>query len=319
MTKTKPKALLIRIDRMGDLVLTLPVDQNSILKNYDCSWYITQGLGFVAEHCHPPRKFTEWKKSWNWLQFFRFLRAVHALQPELSVSFHVPWWVNMALFLARVPQRVGVLSQWHSYLFLNKAVRQKRSECHYHEMDYNHRLVFEGLKQRPDENIKPLELQALQPAPVAITSPYIVVHPGMGGSALNWPVEHYRHLISFLSAQYTIIITGTPSDNFIIEPLKGMLKNNTHVMWMNGKLKGAELISVLAKSKAVIAPSTGVIHLAASLSVPTFGLYSPIKVESPQRWGPRGSKVQTFTPSPQGEMKDIDPMVVAKAILESIK
>jgi ADP-heptose:LPS heptosyltransferase len=38
----------------------------------------------------------------------------------------------------------------------------------------------------------------------------------------------------------------------------------------------------------VIAPSTGVLHLAASLGTVSVGIYSPRRVEHPRRWGPKG-------------------------------
>jgi heptosyltransferase I len=119
----KPTALLIRIDRIGDLVLTLPSDQNLALKNYNCHWFIAKGLGFVAQNSQPPRTYSEWQNQFSWSQFFHFIREIKKLQPEVSVSFHSPWWVNAALCWARVTKRVGVLSKWHSYLFLNAGVR----------------------------------------------------------------------------------------------------------------------------------------------------------------------------------------------------
>lgn len=315
-----PRALLIRMDRLGDLILTLPVDQNAILKNYDCTWFITQGLGFVAEHSSPPKKFQQWKRDWSWSQFKNFLAAIKTLKPEVSVSFHVPWWVNLALFVAGVPSRIGVLSQWHSYLFLNKGVRQKRSDCQFHEMEYNNRLVFEGLGKQPIIDISPLRLKSTTTQQTWAPSPYVIVHPGMGGSALNWPLEHYRDLISLLSAKLTVVITGTSADAFIINPLKEKLQNNTQLVWLDGKLKGGELITLISQAKALVAPSTGVVHIAASLGVPTIGLYSPIKVESAKRWGPRGDFVQVFSPQVEAAdsqdscMDQIPPIDIARSI-----
>ncbi|MBY0315313.1 MAG: glycosyltransferase family 9 protein [Bdellovibrionales bacterium] len=291
----KKRALLVRMDRMGDLILTLPVDQNDILKDYDCTWFITQGLGFIADCSSPVRTYREWKREWSWSQFREFLKAIRESKPDVSVSFHVPWWVNLALFLARIPLRIGVLSQWHSYLFLSRGVRQKRSECLFHEMEYNNRLVYEGFGESQIHNISPLVLKNSAEPPVAIDSPFIIVHPGMGGSALNWPMEHYRDLISLVSSRFKVVVTGTKADRFIVDPLKKALSDNMNILWLSEKLSGRELITLASQARALVAPSTGVVHIAASLAVPTFGLYSSIKVESAQRWGPQGPFVQVFT------------------------
>lgn len=306
----KKRALLIRMDRMGDLILTLPVDQNQILKDYDCTWFITQGLGFIADSSRPSRTHREWKREWNWLQFREFVKALRELKPDVSVSFHVPWWVNFALFWVRIPWRIGVLSQWHSYLFLNRGVRQKRSECLFHEMEYNNRLVYEGFGESQIQNISALVLKNSGELPVVIDSPFIIVHPGMGGSALNWPMEHYRDLISLVSSRFKVVVTGTQADRFIVEPLKQALSDNMNILWLSEKLSGRELINLASQARALVAPSTGVVHIAASLAIPTIGLYSSVKVESAQRWGPQGPFVQVFT------LDHISPQQVASALFQ---
>ena len=53
------RAVLIRLDKIGDLVLTLPADRQRALRDYECHWYISKGLGFVAEHANPPRQYRE--------------------------------------------------------------------------------------------------------------------------------------------------------------------------------------------------------------------------------------------------------------------
>jgi ADP-heptose:LPS heptosyltransferase len=297
------KALLIRLDRIGDLVLTLPADQQPALRDYECTWYISKGLGFVAQHSQPPRHFVEWKKEFSFSQFFAFLKSVRELKPDLSVSFQSPAWVMIALFIARVPLRIGVLSRWPSFLFLNRGIRQKRSQVLHHELEYNHLLVHEGLKDPSPVTFPYLKLQAhgatsgaISTRPDALALPYVIVHPGMAGSALNWPRSHYKELIEKLSRNISVVITGTATDQAILWPLKKDLNLVKNIIWLDGKLSGSELLSVISKAQALFAPSTGVIHLAASLGIPTYGVYSPIKVETAKRWGPRGPDVHTFTP-----------------------
>src|SRR5690606_25694727 len=114
------------------------------------------------------------------------------------------------LFLAGVPKRGGVLSQWHSFLFYNAKVRQKRSRAERHELDYNVELLCHVLNIPIPEHVPNLRLQAsekenmvekfgLQP------NQFCVVHPGMGGSALNWPSEYYVNLIKYLSQKHRVV------------------------------------------------------------------------------------------------------------------
>lgn len=289
------RVLFVRMDRIGDLILTLPADQHPIFKNAETTWFISHGLGFVAQNAVPKRSFFEWKKEFSFAQFFLFVKKVRKLNPDVSVSFHSPWWVTLALFLARVPRRVGVLSSWHSYLFLNAGLRQKRSQCEWHEMDYNHQLIQKTLAPRFAQETSSLTLTAPE-ASVDLPASYVVIHPGMAGSALNWPLLHYQELIAHLSQKIQVVITGTAVDRGLLEPLRKALPASPQIIWLNETLSPQQLLFVLKKAQVVFAPSTGVIHLAASLGVPTRGIYSPVVVQQAQRWGPRGPDVKTWAP-----------------------
>lgn len=293
------KIVLIRMDRIGDLVLTLPIDQMEPLKSAECIWFITKGLEFIPDSSIPKRTYFSWTRQFSWQQFLQMRQTLQKIKPDVSISIHVPWWVNAVLWLTGVPLRIGVLSQWHSYLFLNRGLRQKRSEARFHEMEYNAQLVKNAFAEN-SSSPTPLKLQALNPLTEnlrhLIPDNYIVVHPGMGGSALNWPMESYAQLIEHLSSKIPVIITGTATDSHILNPLQMRLQKTKNCLWMNEKLKPTELLTVLSKAKAVVAPSTGVVHLAASLGVPTIGLYSPIRVEAPTRWAPLGANVKVFCP-----------------------
>jgi ADP-heptose:LPS heptosyltransferase len=100
-----------------------------------------------------------------------------------------------------------------------------------------------------------------------------------------------------LKKGYLIVITGTDSDMRWLTEIAGFSQNEKNVCWLVGKLNGLELLAVLGRAKAVIAPSTGVAHLAAACGVKTIGLYSPIKVQAATRWAPRGPYSQTLSPN----------------------
>ena len=298
------RALFVRLDRIGDLVLTLPTDSSVIIDRVD--WWIPRGLSFVTEHASPPRNAQEFAKVLTLVEIFSLARAVRKNRYDLAVVFHAPWWVGFVLWLARVPVRIGVHSQWHSFLFLNRGVRQKRSSAEMSELEYNFRLLEEGLARPPGSLTRvTLTLNAKSGRPDVLTSrlstrdvgEYFVIHPGMGGSALNWSTDRYAALIGKLALKHDVVITGTASDDAFLSPIRKKLGGeNARIIWLDGKLSGAELLSVLQNARAVVAPSTGVLHLAASTGVPTLGLFSPIRVQRAVRWGPQGQRTAVIEP-----------------------
>lgn len=308
------RIVLIRLDKIGDLISTLPSDQIPFLNSYNISWVISEGLSFIPNQAEPVRKFIELDKNQAKKSFKDLVVFLKNEKPDIAISFQAPWWVSLALLWARVPVRAGVRSQWHSFLFLNKTLRQKRSEARQHEADYNSDLLafacdelekrlmnqrttqgvsylspYLTLKSQPSNKI--LEKWNLQ------NKKFIVVHPGMAGSALNWPVQKYIDLISFLVKENTVVLTGTSSDEQWLKPIKKEYVQNAKVLCLQGQLNSEDLLSLLSAAQVVVAPSTGVAHLSAAVSTPVITLFSPIQVQHPKRWAPRGENVKTLLPA----------------------
>lgn len=299
------KVLLVRLDKIGDLVSTMPVDQVLTDQGHEVTWVIAQGLGFLAENAQPKRKYLELSLSNKTESILKLKNWIEKEKPDVSIFFYGPWWVSQALWSLGVPTRVGRRSQWHSYLFLNKGLRQSRSQATKHEADYNQELVNFAFQLKPQQATPILKLEApikrhlfekfdLRPLD------YVVVHPGMAGSALNWPQTHYNTLIEKLIQSTSVVITGTQADEKWLTEIKAKWQSHPKVRILQNQLNFEELLFILKNAKALVAPSTGVIHLGASLGITVVGLYSPIQVQHPKRWGPRGEKVHILLP-PQAQ------------------
>jgi ADP-heptose:LPS heptosyltransferase len=298
----RKKIVLIRLDKIGDLICTLPVDQVIDANEFDITWIVQKGMGAVVDLEAQKRKYFELDKSDSKNSAQKISEILAELKPDVAISFQAPWWVNFELFKARVPIRAGVQSQWHSFLFLTKGLRQKRSLSAQHELQYNLDLVLNTLNLKnthPYLNFtiaKPAETNTLQKNNLE-PQKYIVVHPGMMGSALNWKQSQY---ISFINTELLkmkkVVITGTESDEIYLTEIKKEFSNNLNVINLQSKLNLKELIQVLANAEFVVAPSTGVAHLAASTGVAVKAIYSPIRVHHPRRWATRGPNVKINLP-----------------------
>ena len=314
---------------MGDLVVSLPADEHPALLGRKRHWFITKGLGFLPEQALPKRSYTEFKRGFTPFRAWSMFRWFRQNSPEVAIFLHAPWWATMCAWLARVPIRMGRLSQWHSFLFLNHGVRQSRSVSDRHESDYNFDLIEHGFSKlgvKPTHDLNKVKrnyLKLAAPNPIGTVQSkglrgrgYRVVHPGMGGSAMNWPSEYFVELIQKLAQEMEVVVTGTKADAKFLAPIR---QNVTHprVRWMVDELSARELLDILSQAHSVVAPSTGVLHLAASLGTPVLGIYSPRQVEHPKRWGPKGPRTHFVVPSIDGKsevnpevMKSISPRLV---------
>ena len=145
ITESPKKILFIRLDKIGDLVCTLPCDEHPLLNSAEKTWIINKGNEFIIKNALPARNFIAIDKKKPWRGFRRLLKFSKENSFDVAFSFQSPWWVNMALFFSGIPFRFGVLSQWHSFLFLNHGLRQKRSQALKHEADYNYEIIQQGL------------------------------------------------------------------------------------------------------------------------------------------------------------------------------
>lgn len=292
----------IRIDKIGDLIATLPVDQIAELKDHQVSWVIAKGLASIANAAEPKRNFIELDAKNKFHAFSELKKYLSEQQPDMVVSFYSPWWVGLACLLSGIKKRVTRFSQWHSFLFFNKGLRQKRSLGEKHEAEYNLDLVNLSLQLTKSQPAPILTLKAplkrqlfeklnLQP------NNYVVIHPGMAGSALNWPQGHFNQLIEALIQKTVVVITGTATDSVYLSEIKPKWEHHDKVRYLQNQLSMEDLFAVLNSSSAVVAPSTGVLQIAASLGKPSLGIYSPIATHHPRRWGPRGKQTQYFLPA----------------------
>ncbi|MGZ5279772.1 MAG: glycosyltransferase family 9 protein [Pseudobdellovibrionaceae bacterium] len=297
------KAIFLRLDKIGDLIATLPVDQLPWLqeKNISVQWVIAKGLGFIAKSANPVREFLELELKDSKASTAKLIEYLKAEKPDVVVVFYAPWWVGYACLRARVPLRVARRSQWHSFLFFNRSLRQSRSLAEKHEADYNRELVEFAFKQPPGPtpflHLNPMVKRHLFEKYELRPGEYFVVHPGMAGSALNWPQSHYSILIEKLVNAGTVVITGTSADDPYLNELRPQWEHHPRVRWLQNKLSMEDLLSILKTARGVVAPSTGVLHLAASMNTPSVGIYSPILVHRAKRWGPRGAHATALTPS----------------------
>lgn len=210
---------------------------------------------------------------------------------------------------AGIPFRVGPLVRWYAPFYFNCVVRQRRSRAEKSEAAYNLELLA-PLGVKADKLPPPLVIptaEALSRAGEILASafdpeadfPLLVVHPGMGGSALNWPQERWKELVGLLakSGRYRVLVTGTEAETELAVRVCSAAAANSLVRTMTG-MSLEDFIGLLSLASGVVAPSTGPLHLAAAVGVPVAaGIYSPVRVQHPRRWGPLGKgKSEVFLP-----------------------
>jgi heptosyltransferase-3 len=284
------RILVVRPDRLGDVILSTPVLQ--ALRERHPSAYIVflvrKGLGELWSSGGRVDRVWEWEpgslvESVRQMYAQRFDRVVHLqVHPELA-------WAS---FFARIPKRVGPLSKIYSWLVLNAGVRQHRSRSDRNEAQYGLELAgvgdFASARCWVDLRAQDLERIRERLRAQGVEQKFLVIHPGMGGSALNWSADRYAELAHVLECQGVCVVWSFgPQD----AEMRAKIGTRAKLIW-EGSAHARELAAFLAQARLVVAPSTGPLHLASAVGTRVVGVYSPLRAHHPRRWGVWGRTAQ---------------------------
>jgi len=220
------KVLVTRTDKLGDLVLSLPVFTD--LKEAHPDWEIhalvaPDAVPLVENNPHLSGVWT-WSESMTTSQTQDLKKQLRAEDFAACIMLQYRRELATLLWLAGIKRRFGPRSKFSSWFLLNRGTRQSRSRNNGHEMDYNIQLgrdllgADSGLQDVPLPDLFPTaglleigEKFRTTEAPSAET--VIFVHPGSGGSALDWEPDRFAGVANVLAdkAGCKVFITGAGS------------------------------------------------------------------------------------------------------------
>jgi len=121
----------------------------------------------------------------------------------------------------------------------------------------------------------------------------LILHPKSKGSAREWGLENYAELMELLPQdKYNILLTGTEEEGLLFR--ERLVFPYSFVKDLSGKISLKELISLIFAADALVACSTGPLHIAAMLNKLVIGIYPPIKPMHPGRWSPIGENAHVL-------------------------
>jgi len=138
----RKKILLVRTDRLGDVVLTLPM--LPVLRTHFPDAHLAILVSaYPAEILHRNPYLDEvllYDDSVKLVPFFQLLRSLRMRRFDTVVVVHPTLRLALLAFLAGIPIRVGTGYRWYSFLF-NRRVYEHRKDSKRHEAEYNLNLL----------------------------------------------------------------------------------------------------------------------------------------------------------------------------------
>jgi len=300
--------LIVRTDRIGDVVLSLPMAELIKKKYPDCKvvYFIRDytsslidGNPFIDEVVIAEEADGEilFQKNLNKIKSKRFDTCV-VVNPTLKIA--------LMMFLSGIENRIGTGYRWYSFLF-NKKVFEHRKHGDKHELEYNINLLnkididFKDFSNEIKFHLHVDEKNSEEINSILYEKGFksgnkvVIIHPGSGGSSVDLPNEKLIELTRRISNlnNVTIIITGSKSESDLCK----QFEISESIINLSGQLDLSLLKALINRADLFISNSTGPMHIAAALGVHVIGFFPKILSCSQKRWGPYTEKKTIFIPT----------------------
>jgi len=298
--------LIVRTDRIGDVVLSLPMAD--IIKKYfpgsKVTFMVREYTKPLIDYYPSVDEVLVAKERKGKILFDGNYHLIKEKKFDACITVNPRFKTALLLLLCGVNLRIGTGYRWYSFLFNNK-VYEHRRDAKRHELEYNVNLLKPlGIKYtasrknihfnlKPDKEMRERVKNELKKSGINLEKGLVIIHPGSGGSAIDLPLSKFKEVIRGLSGKgYAICITGSLQEKQLCESIK----TSSEVINLAGKYALPELMSLISLASIFIANSTGPIHIAAALGINVVGFYPKLKECSPERWGPYSNKAKVFQP-----------------------
>ena len=211
MTNERKNILIVRTDRIGDLVLTLPL-AGLIKEHYpDCkvSFLVRDYTKSIVNNHSFIDEVIILKNVDGKTGFFDNLHIIKAKKFDACIVVYPTFVIALVIFFSGIRNRIGTGYRWYSFLF-NQKVYEHRKNAEKHELEFNVNLL-EKLKiknnvdetnvnydLKVDESGLKIVFQILADEKIDLQKPIIIVHPGSGGSSMDLPINRFAELVKNL-------------------------------------------------------------------------------------------------------------------------
>ena len=332
MIKNFKNILVVRTDKLGDVILTTPALQclreaypkaRITLLVAPALREIVESNPFIDEILVDDRT-GEHKWLFGFIKLVLFLRKKKF---DLAINYHTKKRTNVLCFLAGIPHRTGYKNNKFGFLLTHPIV-DKRHWGEKHESEYCLDVLrYLDVSVARKEFFVTISKEAedwldafLKKNNIASSDRVIVIHPGASDPARRWPGYYFAELIRLIHTVYPscFIIIGNKDIHSIAENF--IQSGSTPIIDLTGKTNLSQLASLIKRSDLLISNDSGPVHLATGLSRPVVAIFTRNqKGINPKRWGPLGPKARVVSVPEDNSISFVTAKAVNADYLELIK
>ncbi len=306
--KSPKKILIARTDRIGDVVLSLPMAELVKKKYPDCkvAYFIRNYTSALLDGNPFIDEVVIAEEFDGEILFTKNLKKIKSQNIDTCIIVNPTFKISLMMFLSGIKNRIGTGYRWYSFLF-NRKVYEHRKYADKHELEYNVNLLGKiGIDNKDfvkeiDFHLKVDEKSSekinliLSEKGFSSVNKIVIIHPGSGGSSVDLPKERLIELTRLISKLKNVTVAITGSKNEV--DLSKKFEVGETVVNLAGQLDLSLLKALINKANIFISNSTGPMHIAAALGVHVIGFFPKILSCSQKRWGPYTKNRTIYIPT----------------------
>jgi heptosyltransferase-2 len=310
MTHEFKNILIVRTDRIGDVVLTTP-SITALREQYPnakiavlvspLTRELVDGNSCLDEVLVDDR--TGEHKGFGYFKLIGLLRREHF---DVAVIYHTKRRTNLACFLAGIPVRIGYKNDKFGFL-LNRPVVDTRQKGEKHEAQYCLDILKKvGIDSSDLKMYLPVNEESIlwierfcDEHEINKNDQLIAIHSGASDPSKRWSEDHFAELIDNLIERYSakIIMTGSFEEKDgakrIISAVSG------HVIDLTGKTTVGQLAALITRCDLLVSNDSGPVHIAAGVGTPVVSIFTRNQPGiNPERWKPLSERSRVISVKP---------------------
>ncbi|MFI5266486.1 MAG: lipopolysaccharide heptosyltransferase II [Chloroflexota bacterium] len=306
--------LVIRLDLLGDMVLSLPA-VHAIKLAYPHAQVTVLALPYAAGllelapevdsvltyDVNRVRRPADLLNARSWRELFALVRRLRQANFDLCLSLHGPFACVMA-WLGRCPRRYGYRAEAYPFM-LTHTLPGGRYDVRQHEVLYSLKLAeFAGAaadwtqrlggNQAPKLTVPLAEQRRMRHLlaewEIRAETLLVVIHPGASnGSAKRWLPRYWGRVASRLHDELgaAVVLSGTPAEASIVQDV--VRACNFKPVILAGQTTIPQLGALLKRADLFLSSDSGPAHMAAALGTPQVTVVGPT---DPAVYGPVNPK-----------------------------
>ncbi len=295
------RVLIIRVDHLGDLILTTPLIRSLAKAGHAVEVMARQAVLPAVQYspyvkaCWPLEKAAP-QFPRHWLPLGRWLRTRR--YDAILIPHGRPKELLLASACSGAPIRVTSWAGIWGRLTLHRCLRSNFHK----QTDHVSRVILrcgEALGAAPDgltpDIIVPPEAQewAQQECRRRFSGLRLVgIHPGCAGNTCNLPASEYGRLAGMLihHGNLALIATGTASENALLKDWPAAVVNAPRFWNTMGELDLLKLAALIQCLSLLVVTGTGPLHMASALRIATVSPFCRFPPLSAPVWGNVGGR-----------------------------